>query len=309
MAVFSEGGWTSPDLYVGVTCICLVVLCTFLNSLVLVHNYHKSSSVARNLYICLSATDLSTAWIVLLPFSVNVLKIKDEDDLNRSDASLSHKLHAVITWTINVAPNHITAFLALARYTQIKYPFRLLHTKHILTALVLSLAWAPLALSSSFLYVHQEEELYQVFELQAGILTAERTQFFGIQMEWRTLLFVVFTVTAILQLCAIVASLLTIYELVKSYLKPAAGVRRNHNTKSTLRIIITNFGSFIYVTSYVNSLLFEDGDLNQFSLLEGVRMLVTTLILPSLLSTVNPIFYISFTSGCSFKLRAGESQG
>ena len=91
MAVFSEGGWTSPDIYIGISCICLVVICTVLNSLVFLHNYHKNSSVARNLYLCLSATDLLTAWVILIPYSVDVLKEKELECQNSEEISCNEE--------------------------------------------------------------------------------------------------------------------------------------------------------------------------------------------------------------------------
>jgi hypothetical protein len=314
MAVFSEGGMTSPDIYIGLSCICLAVLCVVLNSLVLIHNYHKSRSVARNLYLCLAATDLLTAFFIMLPYTVNVLNKKEQECQHNEDSScnenyyrkrnvanLFNKLQAIVTWSINMAPNHITAFLALTRYIQIRYPLQHLEVKHVLLALFLSLTWEPLILSCSFLYVSEDNTLY-LFRFQNEVLTAEKPQFFGIHIEWRILLVIVDTVAIMLQFFALMASLMTISALIKSYLKPAAGSKRNRNTKSAIRILITNFGSLLTLVSYSIALSLENGGINEMSFKMGIKLLLTTLVFPSVVSTINPIIYIIFTSDFALKL-------
>ena len=128
MAVFSNGGVTTPDLYIGISCILLVLLCTVLNSLVFRHNYlkKKTMSVARNLYLCLSATDLVSSWVLLGTYSVIVLKEKDEEcrqseEISCNDeyykrvtkAGLGTKVFTLIAWLAIHAPYHITGFLSI----------------------------------------------------------------------------------------------------------------------------------------------------------------------------------------------------
>ena len=135
MAVFSDGGVTSPDIYIGVACICIVIVCTILNSLVFFHNYQKKRSVARTLYLCLSATDIVSSWVLLGAYSANVLKEKEEGCKNSEEescneryfwevvkANLGMKIYTIISFTMSLAPAHITAFLAVTRFLQIRYP-------------------------------------------------------------------------------------------------------------------------------------------------------------------------------------------
>jgi hypothetical protein len=313
MAVFSEGGWTSPDIYIGISCVCLAVLCAVLNFLVLIHNYHKNPSVARNLYLSLAAADLLTAFVILVPYSVNVLKKSeldcrekervwcDDAFMRKSVASIFNKLQAILTWTVILAPNHITAFLALTRYIQIRHPLQHLETKHVLLALFFSLTWEPVIFSCSFLYVSEDNILY-LFKLQNALVTIEQPQLFGVHMTWPTFLVIVNIVNITLQFFAMIASFLTIIALIKSYLKPVAGSSTstsNRRSKSALRIVIMNFGSFISLASCANVLSLEDRGVNSMSTQQAIKLLLTTLIIPSVLSSLNPMIYINLTSSSS----------
>ena len=112
MAVFSDGGVSSPDIYIAVSCICVIIVCTVLNSLVFCHNLQKKSSVARNLYLFLSAADLLTSWVLLGASLVDFLKEKeecrnsDEVTCNKeyfkrvADANLGVKLFSVISFIL-----------------------------------------------------------------------------------------------------------------------------------------------------------------------------------------------------------------
>ncbi|KAL5259917.1 hypothetical protein ACHWQZ_G010138 [Mnemiopsis leidyi] len=157
MAVFSEGGVTSPDIYIGVSCIFLLLLCTALNSRVFYHNYGKQSSIARTLYLCLSATDLFASWILFGLLAATVLKDKEEACKNSQTkecnenyywqyvpATFAMRFFTVIAFTMSFAPAHITAFLAITRFLKIKYPFFQIKTKYVILSLLTSIVWIPI---------------------------------------------------------------------------------------------------------------------------------------------------------------------
>ena len=327
MAIFSEGGWTVPDCPTGISCICLAVLCTVLNSLVFLHNYHKNKSVARSLYLCLSATDLVTAWVILVPYSVMVLNKEeidcedtppdpcepdknDEIETLSENVSLFDKVLSVISQLMVFAPNHLTAFLAITRYIQIKYPLRPLKVKTVLISIFLSIIWHPAVVSCYFLSSSRFVKMKTQF---AVIGSEEKPRLFSFEITWQIFSTIVFFPTAVLQVSSIVSSLLTIYELIKSYITPI-GVTpppRRLNTKSTVRILVTNIGSVMAVACYVIVLageykLEEGGEKRgRFSLEDEIKFLLGTQLIPAIVSTLNPITYIVFSQGCSLRLRPG----
>ena len=79
--------------------------------------------------------------------------------------------------------------------------------------------------------------------------------------------------------CRLSLLYIILYVIVESCLKPAAGGRERCNTKSTVKILITNFGNFVAVSSYANLVSADNcDDLYELSLGNGIRVLVTTLI-------------------------------
>ena len=309
MAVFSEGGVTHPDVTVGVSCSLLLLICTILNTLVLLHNYHKKSSVPRNLFLCLSITDLITPWILLLPLIVQVFK-KTEVECEENGvmscnevyfntqirATWYNKLHSILVGLAILAPYHYTSALALARYFQMKYPFRQLRSRNVLLGVFLSLAYFLVAMGCFYFNPDSANSLY--FAKFQSAIVADRFSLFGLMISQKQFLLAVNAVTLTFELSAMIASILTIYELVKSRLTPEAGGPPNRKTRSTLRILITNFGSLIAIVSVAFAGT-GDGGVHH----KGVRILVTTLVLPCFMSTFNPFVYILFTSGCTLKLK------
>ena len=309
MAVFSEGGLTHPDVTVGVSCSLLLLTCTILNFLVLLHNYLKKSSVPRNLFICLSVTDLLTPWILLVPFIVQVFKkseveceesreisCKENFFETRDLATWYNKLHSILVGHTILAPYHFTSALALARYFQMKFPFRQLRSRNVLFGVFLSLLYFPIAMGCFYFNPDNANSLY--FAKFQSAIVADQFSLLGLKISQKQFLLAVNALTLTLGLSALLASFLTIYGLVKSQLTPEAGGPPNRKTRSTLRILITNFGSLIAIAS-VALMGTGDGSVHH----KGVRILVTTLILPCFMSTFNPVVYILFTSGCTLKLK------
>ena len=324
MAIFSEGGWTSPDCPIGISCICLAVLCTALNSLVFLHNYHKNKSVARSLYLCLSATDMVTAWVLLVPYSVVVLKKEEvecmdkdrfpchqnEDMMNKStsvikEVNFSDKLLSLLCQTMIAAPSHITAALAITRYLQIKYPFRSLKTKFVLMAVFVTSIWQPAVVICYFL---SPNEFIKIKANIAIIGATTNPRLFNLQVPWRVYSTISFVPTGVLQFLSIVFSFLTIYELVRSYLALIGEAPRSRNTKSTVRILLTNIGSVLTLLCYTVVVTGEyrpsnDGE-NTHVMDQGIRLLMGTHFIPAIVSAINPMIYMTFAHGCAFEFRA-----
>ena len=323
MALFSEGGITSPDIYIGVSCITATVICTVLNFLVFLHNYHKRSSVARNLFLCLSAADLLTAWVILVPYSVQAFKERDEECqgmtskscgkeyyMKYSEASLLNKLQSIVSYAMVIASCHITAFMAITRYCQIKHPFQPLKSKYILTAAFLSIVWGPIVLACTYLHEIslEKNKLYRI-NLQQVFLASDLPQFFGIQFTWTDYTILVCGGTAILQIISILISLMTIFELIKSVIKPAAEGGSRCNRKSTVRILVTNFGSFLTLMVWlVGTIRGYEDDKRKIPFDKCLNLFFSLVIVPSILSTINPIIYILFTNGWSLKLTVSSDR-
>ncbi|KAL5259916.1 hypothetical protein ACHWQZ_G010137 [Mnemiopsis leidyi] len=318
MAVFSEGGVTSPDIYIGVSCICLLLLCTANNSRVFYHNYRKHGSVARTLYLCLSATDLISSWVLLGYISADTLKKKDEDcktstarECNEMyywrsmNATLGVKINTVISFTMSFTPAHITAFLATTRFLKIKYPFLRMQTKHVILLLLLTITWIPSVVSCAMFIDSGQSRCGPVKTTIVSYAWNYCPIIFGLRVDSRGYYLLIIAVPVILQIGAMFTSILTTYELIKVYLNPVSEStgREGKRMKSSMKILLTNLGSFIHVliltvTATMSNVKIDD----HFPIGRAVTYVLFQTIVPALISTLNPLIYILLTPDCDFKV-------
>ena len=318
MAVFSEGGITSPDIYIGVSCICLLLLSTVLNSRVFYHNYKKHSSVARTLYLCLSATDLISSWVLLGYFSADVLKDKDDECKNSTaldcneeyywrfvPAPFLTKIYTVFVFTLSFAPVYITAFLATTRYLKIKYPFLLIQKRHILTSLFLTISWIPIVVSCAMFIDSGQSECGPIKATIVPYAWNYCPIIFGMRVDSTGYFLFIIAVSFFLQITAMITSILTTYELIKVYLNPVSQTSTERKRrKSSLKILLTNLGSFIHVvfiaiTATQTNVKIDD----HFPVMRAVMYVLFQTIIPVVISTLNPIIYIILTPDCDITLR------
>ena len=318
MAVFSEGGVTSPDIYIGVSCICLLLLSTILNSRVFYHNYRKHSSVARTLYLCLSATDLIASWVLLGYFSADVFKMKEKECNNNTasectaryfwrkvTANLQMRIYTVISFTMSFSPAHITAFLATTRFLKIRYPFLPIKLKYVITSLLLTLAWVPMIVSMAMFVKVEEEKCGPVKHSSNPFAWNYCPEIFGVTTNSRGYFYSVIAVPVFLQVGAMIASILTTYELIKVHLNPVSegAGREEKRMKSSMKILLTNLGSFLHVLIIAITAGLSNVHINtEIPVKTAVMYILFQTIIPALVSTLNPIIYIILTPDCDFKL-------
>ena len=305
MAVFSEGGVSSPDIYIGVSFLSLLLICTFLNSLVLLDNYHKKSSIARSLFLCLSATDLLAGWLVLAPYLINVLREKEEECRGSRDVSCNQeyfkrrrtassldKIQSAIFYTIILAPSNITSLLAITRYSKIKYPFRQIKLKWVLFALSGFVLWnLTFCMISSF--SPQSDGMLMFVTPVINAVMIENPTLFGSSIGDTAQSLLMAFITVILQVLAILASILTIHELLKPNIVEVAESRRKESLRSCLRILVTNFGSAVTLLSLSITIYNLGSDIDRVTLQGWVGYFCTFVVIPSCFSALNPVIYIS----------------
>ena len=311
MAVFSDGGVSSPDIYIGVFCICVALIGTLLNFLVFRRIYQRDSSVPRNLYLALSTADLLTVTVLLGSYSVRVLMMKEEECRNSEEtfcnelyyirprvANLGERIFAIFSWTIILAPYQITAVLATTRFYQIKYPLHPLRGRKTMLALLITMLFNLVVVSWAMLDVRETDHEKPVTLPSLGYSWHTRPRVLGFQMSWLAFDLMVISLTVIFQVGAMVASILTVFELVKAHLQPASARKHDSRTRSSARILITNLGSFILISAICFMFLNTKYDNSVTTVADAVTDLIISTILPALLSAINPVIYIIFTCKC-----------
>ena len=78
MALLSEGGLTSPDIWIAIMINIVALISILLNPLVFRHNFRKKRSIARDLYMSLSATEFLSGLFLPITITIGILRPKEE---------------------------------------------------------------------------------------------------------------------------------------------------------------------------------------------------------------------------------------
>eukprot|EP00116_Pleurobrachia_bachei_P006166 sb/3466428/ len=314
MAIFSEGGTTSPDFPLFLILLLLPCISIPLNLLVLKDNYKKQPSIARTLHFILGSFDLLSVPVVTISTAesavgvfaekVDFSKI-DDPSLNGTDGWEYYRLWVInpspaqmisftINWALIYAPQTTTAVLTACRFFQIRYPLRQVSKKLVLTLLLIPVLYIPVI--NGIIYTLCETldgQTYYVIILQWAL---PRYVFIGDVLIFQSPLMIIITMPCIIvQLVGLVFTVATIVHLILLQRNPI--VKRQSN-KGTYKILIIHAGSittflFFIGATVVNYLLFTMVPVLGSFLLDHVFLLVAVVVVPLLCSLHNPIVYLA----------------
>ena len=336
MAIYSSGGTTYPDFYICLSLFILTLISVPLNSLVIRHNLLKQPSIPRNLFLLLAVCDLSASVYISIDFSVGALADKDiqgcmNSNLTREfcedfylgsymNATVTDRIRTAVRYGMTLMPCYITGLLAISRFFQIKYPLMNIVKGKVLVGI---LVFAQLYNSLVFiLFFREGDEENSVVIVMPPLQSAWSLSptLFGHKVTILGLYMIIIFFVALLQIVAVLTSLLTIWEMIKVYKNPMTEVAKKNSVSGSVKIMIANFGSFINISilcvkGYVSTLGFAGTDETltmkiMFQYWEeavrstpGYSNLITpflisyTAIVPLALSTLNPVIYVLFTPG------------
>ena len=293
MAMLSEGGLTTPDIWVALVIILASLVSSILNPLVFRHNLFKKRSIARDLFLLLSATDFISSILMSTTASIGILSPKEEQcirdhnetfcrtdyyNYNRTATTVEKGLGGVM-WALVFIPMMTAATLAIARWYQISFPLRVVNRKVVEIALAVS--------CFCFLIYFQRFSLVDppnnpvVLKISMQTVTYLRVDNVIDKMPF----FVVLLFTSISNL----ASVLTVWRIVKSKIIQRNEQIRANRTKSTIKIAILNAGNMIWSGLAIVRI---------FTGYESKRIYIIQTVMgiqPVLQSTYNPVFYVLLT--------------
>ena len=293
MAMLSEGGLTSPDIWVALVIILASLLSSILNPLVFRHNLFKKRSIARDLFLVLSATDFVSSILMSTTASIGILSPKEEQcirdhnetfcqtdyyNYNRTAKPVEKGLGGVM-WALVFIPMLTAATLAIARWYQISFPLNFFNRKMVEIALAVSCL--------CFLIYFQRFSLVDppnnpvVLKMNLQIITYFRVDKFVDKLP----VFLGLLFSSISN----IASVLTVWKIVKSKTIQRNEQIRANRTKSTIKIAILNAGNIIW-SGLVLFRLFTGYESNLIKISQTVLA-----IQPILQSTYNPIVYVLLT--------------
>ena len=297
MAMFSEGGLTSPDIWIVIAITLTSSISLLLNPLVFRHNIRKKRSIARDLYMALSATDFISCVVLPIVLSQRILQPKEEQcieehnitfcrtdyDKYRRTATITEKAVGSVEWYLTFSPVSITSVLAISRWYQISYPLRILSRTGVEIFLAALCLFQAIYFHSIFLNDSQERPTLMMM----SILTVWNDPPSVIGRKF----YPVEHVLALSQsIPSIIASVLTIWNITHSQCELGNLEIRARRMRSTKKFTLLNAGSAAYIGALVL--------LSAFTPNSQERLILDRLVvcfLPILVSTYNPVIYTMLT--------------
>ena len=273
MALWNNGGSSYPDVIYTIILLVCALTGTPLNLLSLRRNYKKPTSIARTLYLLLQMADLGTCIFICpsVAFTISTPKseqcFEDEKDsslplfVNCTTNYISYAYYhpstlerswSVFCYILAYSPCILTGMLALTRFYQIKYPFRHVSKRLVVSVTVAGAIWAPLCYAEKIRRKGSDIQAKYVIAVQqvmTGI--APSYDLFGLQMPLVSVVLFINSVQFMFQGSALLASMATIVLLLKLRKQtcPGSKIRR---TRGSVKILISNVGSLLTQLSFFN---------------------------------------------------------
>ena len=203
----------------------------------------------------------------------------------------------VFVWAAALAPCAFTGFLSITRYHQIRYPLKTIREKLVYSLVFLAVIYKPVML---ILVFAPDPNYVKFIPLSVNIWLAADTshnyKLYGIVPMTHTRLYYLSTFVPLLtQVAAVTASILTIVELGRNYLKPMSSTSKKKSLKGSIKILLANTGSVLLLvfmllsaSSVKGGRTGDDGNGNKGEW----TVFMASVVSPVLSSFLNPLIYI-----------------
>eukprot|EP00116_Pleurobrachia_bachei_P007817 sb/3468079/ len=245
MALFADGGFSTPDIYIVIYLVILSVLGITLNGTVIYRNLFKPSTIARNLYLSLFITDFLTcatltthfAYATFIPKNWRCYAAEQDPEFRQlhdtthyvyfrwPQSSIGQRLYSNFVRTIVTQPCVITGCLAACRFYQIRYPFSHLSSKYPLAFIIITSIYSIVFEVDLLRSKGDGDTAYYYIVAQGVFSSLKDGPFNSLGITFKTTLEVfiasnIFNIVA--QLIGLIASILTIFELIRNSRKQVA---------------------------------------------------------------------------------------
>ncbi|KAL5249116.1 hypothetical protein ACHWQZ_G018075 [Mnemiopsis leidyi] len=249
MAMFSNGGITSPDIWMVISFILIALISIVLNPLVFRHNFYKKSSIARALYMTLSATDFVASIYQSTLLSMGILSPKEEQCVEDHNATFCQKNYyeysraatttekalGSIAWSLGSIPIVITAVLSLTRWYQITFPLKLLTKRTVGTSLI---AFITAVVAYMFCTMFNDASgTVMTMTMQTTKMSAKGDKIYY---------YVPVVAILIFTWASNIASISTVWTIVKSPVIQGNVEIHARKTRSAIRIVLLNAGNVVW---------------------------------------------------------------
>ena len=296
MALLSEGGLTSPDIWIAIMINIVALISILLNPLVCRHNFRKKRSIARDLYMALSATDFLSGLFLPITITIGILRPKEEQCYQDHDihfcqndyykynrtATIPEKVTGTVMWYFIYSPLIITSVLSISRWYQITYPLRILNRIAVVIFVVVLCLFYAIDLSYLLIFDSPKRQTLMQINIQT-ILNSNQFSTDKLYIPVEEILALIPTSLST------IASVSTVCSIIRSPTIPGCLEMRAKRIKSTIKIMLLNAGSVVFIGSLVCE-IFIDRRSDRKLILQTL-----SLSIPILVSSYNPVIYILLT--------------
>ena len=291
--MLSEGGLTSPDIWIVLVLNLTAIVSVMLNPLVFKHNISKKRSIARDLYLVLSASDFTSSVVITGSFSAGIAAPKEEQctvdhnatfchteyyKYNRT-ATITEKAVGGVMWSLVFIPMATAVVLALSRWYQISYPLRPFNKN--VVEIILGICCLLLFVNFQRMGFNRSSINPIVLRMNAQTISFKRASVIDYLPHLLAILFV---------FISSLASVITVWNIFKSPAVQGNEQIRSRRIKGALKIALLNAGNLLW-GAFVISRLFVVYRSDQYYILQTILS-----FLPLLLSTYNPVLYMLLTN-------------
>ena len=305
MAVYSNGGFTTPDIWLVISLVSIASVSCVLNPIVFRHNLKKKRSLPRDLYLALSATDFVSSIVLTSFFSNGILQPKEESCLNNPnfncenayyeyvrEAKMWEKVMSILVWWLFFTPGSLTTMISLSRWYSIKCPFRTLNRNkvEVFTAVIYFLI---LAYYSVFImYESPQTKTLMLIRIQLAFNTAS---FGHREVE---LIDEIAGLTA--TILATAASIMTIHHVSRTSEVPRSNEHPGKRLRSAIKVALLNAGSTLLMLLTMGRVIMNQLELRKTYLFQVYHTIFVN-VLPVFISSYNAVVYVIFSHSSIFK--------
>ena len=297
MALYSTGGTSIPDIFI-VTYLLIVLLASlFLNSFIYRYNQSRPRNIASFLFKTQAVFELLSNMVIPINTIVVVLpegetRCKQTGQFfgcgSKENVGWLDTIPTIIGYPLIIISPGITALLAICRYLQIIRPF--MEIKLVLVKLTI-----VIFVGSTYAYLivifvsHSIDDIQYTYVRQAVILISNDA----------VALFVLgIAPYLIFELVAAIASILTVYHLYQTTKRALATQSEKNSRRSSIKIVLMNLNGFCGCMACVVALALgvkEGKDLYKRTKRNEIIEFACWILVPSLLSVINPIIFLLLT--------------
>ena len=230
-------------------------------------------------WFCMQCIDFLTC--IVIAIRANII-IASRDELTDDNLNIGIRVYSFISWTLIVSPNIVAALMAICRYIQIRFPFHCLNKRYLVfffcsCALYSSTLAGLMCFHSDSQYHKNFMFMYLRFGMKDGMIPI-----------------VIFLLPSLIcQFVSIVTSIFTVGHLYRTSENAMTERSQVNGRKSSIKILVMNMGNVmsqcIVFAVLITTVRDTDGPGRK------IARFMTTVLMPPVVSSINPIIFIIFT--------------